>query len=381
MAYPFENNPLEDYLRERRALDQLDYMLSNPVSRAGRKHPAVAARRALLDRELRRRRQALRGRQLQPRTFDVWKSPYILALEEHARAHPPPEQPIACQHEKTKFKRHRTKNAGWHIWEQCLVCGEVTSRPKRRDHPQWESYPVFDQGLRRRFEQAVTAYRDWEHAFRERYFKEFDHAGFRRQYEADHPPPLVRSDCDHSHTQLTVRVYEGKGTGAAVVEQCTQCGTHIRSVSRKQVEDMEALPPFNEALENDADAERAAWQRTYAAELEAAQAAHRRSIDEAGAQPVKSSYYDSPEWSRTRERILARDDGVCQSCGEPADEVHHLLYERLGREHDLDLMSLCVLCHMGVHAFQDQFPHRHVITPVEIALLDPQQVILESAEG
>jgi 5-methylcytosine-specific restriction endonuclease McrA len=57
-------------------------------------------------------------------------------------------------------------------------------------------------------------------------------------------------------------------------------------------------------------------------------------------------YLNSPAWRSLRLKILARDRYICQLCGKrKATEVHHLTYERIGRELENDLISLCSICH------------------------------------
>lgn len=62
-----------------------------------------------------------------------------------------------------------------------------------------------------------------------------------------------------------------------------------------------------------------------------------------------SEYLRSPEWSRRREFRLVLDKHLCQDCSDPASEVHHLTYERIGNEHIDDLISLCRECHAIRH--------------------------------
>lgn len=56
----------------------------------------------------------------------------------------------------------------------------------------------------------------------------------------------------------------------------------------------------------------------------------------------------TPEWKRTRARILARDRGTCHVCGQPgADEVDHMLaVSEGGTEDDANLAAIHgVPCH------------------------------------
>ena len=63
-----------------------------------------------------------------------------------------------------------------------------------------------------------------------------------------------------------------------------------------------------------------------------------------------SEYLETPEWKRTRERILVRDGRSCRRCMSRKNvQVHHLTYERRGRERDEDLITLCRRCHELAH--------------------------------
>lgn len=50
------------------------------------------------------------------------------------------------------------------------------------------------------------------------------------------------------------------------------------------------------------------------------------------------------DWHRVRQRVLARDGGVCVLCGAGASHVDHVVR---GSDHSLsNLRSLCESCHM-----------------------------------
>ncbi len=82
-----------------------------------------------------------------------------------------------------------------------------------------------------------------------------------------------------------------------------------------------------------------------------------------------STYYDSLEWSNTRERILLRDNHECQVCQNDATQVHHILYEHLGKENDCDLISVCKKCHKEIHKLQKKLPSFYKLTPIETVTL------------
>ena len=52
------------------------------------------------------------------------------------------------------------------------------------------------------------------------------------------------------------------------------------------------------------------------------------------------------DWSRTRRRILARDNDTCQHCGGGATHVDHIQPAAAGgSDEDENLQALCKACH------------------------------------
>lgn len=64
-----------------------------------------------------------------------------------------------------------------------------------------------------------------------------------------------------------------------------------------------------------------------------------------------SDYLTSPHWKQKREERLRIDNWKCQFCGSISNlNVHHLTYERKGRENaENDLITLCEHCHSRLH--------------------------------
>jgi len=60
----------------------------------------------------------------------------------------------------------------------------------------------------------------------------------------------------------------------------------------------------------------------------------------------------SMKWQRFKRRIRLARGNVCECCGatECRIEVHHVTYERLGRELPEDVRLLCVACHRAADA-------------------------------
>lgn len=60
-------------------------------------------------------------------------------------------------------------------------------------------------------------------------------------------------------------------------------------------------------------------------------------------------YLASRHWHELRGKVLVLSDSTCARCGGVATQVHHITYERLGRERLEDLEPICSNCHRGEH--------------------------------
>ena len=61
-------------------------------------------------------------------------------------------------------------------------------------------------------------------------------------------------------------------------------------------------------------------------------------------------YYKSDNWIRKRDRVLHRDNGICQHClDKHADQVHHFTYDHFKHEFLFELSSICSACHCREH--------------------------------
>lgn len=61
-------------------------------------------------------------------------------------------------------------------------------------------------------------------------------------------------------------------------------------------------------------------------------------------------YLATDHWKAVRERTMRRDKYRCQRCGSRKSlEVHHLNYDRVGKERLGDLVTLCYRCHRREH--------------------------------
>lgn len=74
------------------------------------------------------------------------------------------------------------------------------------------------------------------------------------------------------------------------------------------------------------------------------------------ARNFSKSFYNSKEWQQVRDAVLMRDKYLCQHCGRPAVEVHHIIHLTPDNVYDpnvslnmSNLVSLCKDCHFEEH--------------------------------
>jgi 5-methylcytosine-specific restriction endonuclease McrA len=73
-----------------------------------------------------------------------------------------------------------------------------------------------------------------------------------------------------------------------------------------------------------------------------------------------NSYIQSPAWFARRDKVLKRDNYLCQACLEdPATQVHHKSYIHFGNEPLFDLESVCDPCHKKITKVE----HRRIKKP------------------
>ena len=72
------------------------------------------------------------------------------------------------------------------------------------------------------------------------------------------------------------------------------------------------------------------------------------------------NYLQSAEWRYLAARVRARDNNMCQDCGNNHQlHVHHLTYERIYHEPLTDLITLCDTCHRVRHGLVPAAPPAH----------------------
>lgn len=154
-------------------------------------------------------------------------------------------------------------------------------------------------------------------------------------------------DCTDSEIKITERTIAGGST--QYVKQCRWCGSAIGSAIKKAT--VEGQPPeFNDRLRNQYLAKQARLMN----EIKCAQ------IDQDKQRESQfwneySDYLESDKWKKKREKVLRRDENVCQGCdSRMANVVHHLTYENLYDEFLFELVAMCGPCHTKLHRRRDE---------------------------
>lgn len=168
--------------------------------------------------------------------------------------------------------------------------------------------------------------------------------------------------CAHDAFRLTVRVLANKAVVYA--QQCDTCGAQVGGFvphRRVQPERVASLPAWDHGRYD-------AWQeseREYSIryrqeQIRSVQHVADMAIDAGYARERKAKfdavyadYLRSAPWRALRRKVLERSGGRCEGCADAAaTQVHHLTYERVGREMLFDLVALCAACHAKVHGHE-----------------------------
>ncbi|MFZ0859990.1 MAG: HNH endonuclease [Candidatus Sulfotelmatobacter sp.] len=76
-----------------------------------------------------------------------------------------------------------------------------------------------------------------------------------------------------------------------------------------------------------------------------------------GPKPVRLRL-DAVAYEGLRQQVLRRDGWRCQSCGTMSNlEVHHKEFRsHSGEDSELNLITLCILCHAALHRDESSLP-------------------------
>lgn len=81
---------------------------------------------------------------------------------------------------------------------------------------------------------------------------------------------------------------------------------------------------------------------------------NKKEIDRENRKMEYDSYLQSKYWKAKANYTRQRHGNRCAICGNRADAVHHLTYERVYMEDERDLIAICDECHKFAHGLSEQ---------------------------
>lgn len=121
---------------------------------------------------------------------------------------------------------------------------------------------------------------------------------------------------------------------------CQRCGSQTTSLKRDSL----SYSQQSEAVLIDPEVNKKWWERRkQLSEALTNQARHDESVEWWARY---NEYLRSDKWKTKRERVLKRDNYLCQACLlNQATQVHHSTYEHVFNEPLFELFSVCDSCH------------------------------------
>lgn len=188
----------------------------------------------------------------------------------------------------------------------------------------------------------------------------------RPSFKNDYPMPPTWQDFKCNHSNMLPRLWVLSNGVRRVALQCQACGERQDSgVRSADYPNFEQLPPFDEELREDArTAVHKALETLRRVRDEAMQAHDSRRQEMSEWEQLSANqewwerynrYLQTPEWRAKRERVLERDDHLCQAClKREATQAHHLTYKRVFSEPLFDLVGVCMVCHAALHPHMEK---------------------------
>lgn len=153
-------------------------------------------------------------------------------------------------------------------------------------------------------------------------------------------------DCEHDYGTFKVEYSTGM---IQVITKCIKCGK-FKKAHKKREFNLDNLGFYDASAEKKyhQNLQRARIQFRHKQEL--IRLEEKKQNNSWNIQKWYEGYLYSKMWKRKRSWIFERSEGKCERCGNPAAQVHHKTYERLGYENPEDLMAVCLSCHGKEHS-------------------------------
>ncbi len=152
----------------------------------------------------------------------------------------------------------------------------------------------------------------------------------------------IKSDCHHSEKIGYVAI---SGGGSQYKKYCELCGEALSNPLPKPKDHLENEIINVEELRLNFKKSTFERQKGFILSLKSRVTANEGSIKEQWGR-----YLTSDTWQAKRKLVFERANYKCEGCGmHPAQEIHHLTYERRFFEMLFDLVALCPSCHSLIH--------------------------------
>lgn len=150
--------------------------------------------------------------------------------------------------------------------------------------------------------------------------------------------------CKHDRSELRKRIFPNGGV--QYVKQCLVCGYAISNpIAKDKIQEIDNVKEFDNELKELWDGLQNKLYKERREKIQNEKEREKEIFDK-----WYSEYLLSQEWQAIRDKILKRDNYICQGClKNEAILVHHLTYAHVGEELLFELISLCEECHKKCH--------------------------------
>jgi len=150
--------------------------------------------------------------------------------------------------------------------------------------------------------------------------------------------------CSTPNMVTVKKIYDNNAEHAFI--QCTSCGFKKGPISKKDI-DLASLPLFDEELNSNLNDKIYEEYNRVQAELS--------ELKKKTFFIKYNEYLNSEIWKNKRDRVLERDNNLCQAClRNTAIEVHHTTYKHVFDEPLFELVSVCKNCHDKITKLDNQ---------------------------
>lgn len=162
---------------------------------------------------------------------------------------------------------------------------------------------------------------------------------------------IINNTCSIEHSFEFVYMVQSNGT-YKIKRQCIKCGEHDgKAYKHSEISDLKYKIKVGLIKEFNPKLGVADYELFYQIQQKQIQEQKDNIVNEKEQwRKEHQEYLKSPKWKNIRQKVLRRDNFICQGCLEnQATEVHHLTYKHWKDELMFELISICRTCHEKEH--------------------------------